>query len=56
MFRPPVVQTDAETVFEGGTPDDIALGVLLEVKGAPIDIDRTVLLADKVSFEEEEED
>lgn len=51
-----VVQTDAETVFEGGTPDDIALGVLLEVKGAPIDIDRTVLLADKVSFEEEEEE
>lgn len=48
-----VVQTHAGTVFEGGTADDIALGVLLEVKGVPIDIEHTVLLADKVSFEQE---
>lgn len=47
------VQTDSGTVFEGGTADDITLGVLLEVKGFPIDIDHTVLLADKVSFEQE---
>ncbi len=46
-----VVQTDGNTIFEGGDADDIALGVMLEVKGVPIDIDRTVLLADKVSFE-----
>ena len=48
-----VVQTDTGTVFEGGTADDIALGVLLEVKGVPIDISRTILIADKVSFEED---
>lgn len=48
-----VVQTDAGTVFEGGTQDDIALGVMLEVKGVPVDIDRSILVADKVSFEEE---
>jgi hypothetical protein len=46
-----VVQTDAATVFEDGTPDDIVLGVLIEVKGVPIDIERSVILADKVSFE-----
>jgi surface antigen len=45
------VQTDAETVYEGGTPDDIALGVTLEVKGVPVDISRSILIADKVSFE-----
>ena len=48
-----VVQTDAGTVYEGVTAGDIALGVLLEVKGVPQDIDRNVLLADKVSFEED---
>ena len=47
-----VVQTHAETVYEGGTPDDIALGVTLEIKGVPVDIMRSVLIADKVSFEE----
>jgi hypothetical protein len=47
-----VVQTDAGTLYEGGTEDDIALGVLIEVKGVPVDIDRSVLVADKVSFEE----
>jgi len=46
-----VVQTDVDTVFDGGTPDDIALGVLLEIKGVPLDIERSVLAADKVSFE-----
>jgi hypothetical protein len=46
-----LVQTDAATVFEKGTANDIALGVLLEVKGVPVDIDLSVLLADKVSFE-----
>jgi len=45
------VQTNGDTVFEGGTPDDIALGVLLEIKGVPVDIERSVLAADKVSFE-----
>ena len=48
-----VVQTDNATVFEGGSPGDIAEGVMIEVKGVPIDIERTVLLPDKVSFEEE---
>jgi hypothetical protein len=48
-----VVQTDAGTVYEGGTAGDIALGVNLEVKGVPQDIDRNVLLADKVSLEED---
>jgi hypothetical protein len=49
-----VVRTDANTVFEGGTTGDIALGVRLEVKGVPVDIMRSVLVADKVSFEEEQ--
>jgi hypothetical protein len=48
-----VVQTDASTVYEGGAPSDIALGILLEIKGVPVDIDRSVLVADKVSFEED---
>ena len=48
-----VVQTDAETVYEGGTPDDIALGVNLEIKGVPVDIIRSIVVADKVSFENE---
>jgi hypothetical protein len=47
------VRTDANTVFEGGAAGDIALGVRLEVKGVPVDIMRTVLVADKVSFERE---
>jgi hypothetical protein len=41
------------TEFEGGTEGDIALGVLLEVKGVWEDISRDVLVADKVSFEED---
>jgi hypothetical protein len=51
--RTQVVRTDAQTVFDGGTPADIALGVNLEVKGVPIDINRSILVADKVSFEQE---
>ena len=48
-----VIQTDENTVFEGGTPDDIELDVLLEIKGVPTDIDFSIIIADKVSFEEE---
>ncbi len=47
-----VVQTNPATVYEGGTPGDISLGVNIEVKGVPVDIDRSVLIADKVSFEQ----
>ncbi|MGB5616536.1 MAG: DUF5666 domain-containing protein, partial [Desulfobacterales bacterium] len=45
------VQTDVTTVFEGGTPEDIVLGVKIEVKGVPADTNQGVLFADKVSFE-----
>ena len=48
-----LVRTDAETVFEGGTPDDIRIGINLEIKGKPVDSVLSVLIADKVSFEEE---
>ncbi len=47
------VQTNLSTVFEGGGPEDIALGVKLEVKGVPVDTNRSILVADKVSFEKE---
>jgi hypothetical protein len=45
-----VVQTDAETVFE---PEDLNIveGIRLEVKGVPVDMDHSVLIADKVSLE-----
>ncbi len=46
-----VVQTDAETVFEGVDPGKIEVGMKIEVKGVPADIDHSVLLADKVSLE-----
>ena len=46
-----LVQTDAATLFEGGTPENIVLGVKIEVKGVPVEANRSVLLADKVSFE-----
>ena len=46
-----LVQTDSNTVFDGGTPEDIVLGVKLEVKGVPADTNQSVLFADKVSFE-----
>jgi hypothetical protein len=42
------VQTDENTVFEGGTPDDVALGVRLEIKGR---LAGDILVADRVSFE-----
>ena len=45
------VQTDSSTVFDGGTPENIVLGVNIEVKGIPADTSRSVLFADKVSFE-----
>jgi len=47
-----VVQTDAETIFE---PEDliIAEGIWLEGKGVPVDISRSILVADKVSLEED---
>jgi hypothetical protein len=47
-----VVQTDAETVF---VPPDLNIveGIKLEVKGVPVDIDHSVLAADKVSLEED---
>jgi hypothetical protein len=46
-----VVQTDSETtVFE---PEDLIIveGIRLEVKGVPVDIDHSVISADKVSLE-----
>lgn len=48
-----LVQTDAGTVFDGGTPEEIVLGANLEVKGVPVDVNRSILIADKVSFERE---
>ena len=47
-----VVQTDAETVFE---PEDLIIveGIRLEIKGIPVDIIRSILIADKVSLEED---
>lgn len=48
-----LVQTDMNTIFEGGTSEDIAVGVHLEIKGVPSDVNRSVLFADKVSFEEQ---
>jgi len=45
-----VVQTDLETVFE---PEDLIIveGIRLEVKGVPVDIEQSIIKADKVSFE-----
>ena len=47
-----VVQTDAETVFE---PEDLEIvpGMMIEVKGVPTDMAHSVIVADKVSFEED---
>ena len=47
------VQTDSETVFEGVLPDEIEVDMMIEVKGVPVDIDHSVLIADKVSLEED---
>ncbi|MDX1776672.1 MAG: DUF5666 domain-containing protein [Desulfobulbales bacterium] len=48
-----VIQTDENTLFENGTADDIEIGVDLEIKGVPADIDFSIIIADKVSFEDE---
>ena len=47
-----VVQTDYETIFD---PEDldIVLGMMIEIKGIPVDIAHSVILADKVSLEED---
>ena len=47
------VQTGPDTIFEDVEPEEIEVGMKLEVKGVPIDIDQSVLLADKVSLEED---
>jgi hypothetical protein len=39
------------TVFDGGVWNDLARGVRIEVKGVPLDLDHTIIKADKVSFE-----
>jgi cytochrome c-type biogenesis protein CcmE len=48
-----VVQTDAETEFDGIDKEEIEPGINIEVKGVPQDIDQSVIKADKVSFEED---
>ena len=47
------VQADAETVFEGVLPGEIEVGMFIEVKGVPNDIDHSIIFADKVSLEED---
>jgi hypothetical protein len=47
------VQTNPETVFEGGTPSDVQVGIRLVVNGPLVD---GVVNATKVKFEREEED
>jgi hypothetical protein len=44
-------QTNNETEFEDVEPDEIEAGMALEVKGVPQDIEQSVVVADKVSFE-----
>ena len=46
-----LVQTDAETVYEDVVKEEIEVGMQIEVKGVPLDIDVSVLVADKVSLE-----
>ena len=46
-----VVQTNEETEFEDISKEEIEVGIRLEVKGIPQDIDHSVILADKVSLE-----
>ena len=46
-----LLQTNNETEFENVEPDEIDVGMPIEVKGVPVDIDRSVVVADKVSFE-----
>ena len=47
-----VVQTDAETIFE---PEDLVVepDMMIEVKGVPMDMAHSVIVADKVSLEED---
>jgi hypothetical protein len=45
-----IVTTHPDTVYEGGTVAEIAVGVNLEIKGR---LEGGVLQADKVSFEPE---
>ncbi len=45
-----VTVTNAETVFENGNPEDIVLGINVEIKGRRLG---GILVADKVSFENE---
>ena len=47
------IETDNQTVFEGVQPDQIQVGMLIEVKGVPDDIDHSLIYADKVSLEED---
>jgi hypothetical protein len=45
------IETDNQTVFEGVRPDQIQVGMRIEVKGVPDDIDQSLIYADKVSLE-----
>jgi hypothetical protein len=47
------IETDNLTVFEGVQPDQIQVGMLIEVKGVPDDVDYNLIFADKVSLEED---
>ena len=44
-------QTNNETEFEDVEPDEIEVGMPIEVKGVPVDLELSVVVADKVSFE-----
>ena len=39
------------TIYEGVIPEDIAVGMKIEVKGVPLDNDISILIANKVSLE-----
>ena len=45
------IETDNQTVFEGIQPDQIQVGMLIEVIGVPDDVDHSLIYADKVSLE-----
>ena len=47
-------QTNDKTEYEDIEPEDIETGMELEVKGVPLDIDHSVVAADKVSFEDDD--
>jgi len=46
-----VMQTNAETEFEDVNKEEIEFGMKLEIKGVPVDIEHSVISADKVSLE-----